>query len=411
MSLFLHGTSATPTPLLEALVARTDLADITIYHLHLGGPVPFAEERHKERFHSVSLFTAPALRKPVEEGWADYVPIFLSDIPELIRSGGIRIDAMLLQLSPPDRHGYCTLGTAVEAARAAADVTPLLLAEINEQMPRTHGNSLVRFAQLAAFTHTNRPLPEAPPGPESEVEARIGDHVAALVEDGSCLQMGIGGIPDAVLVRLKGKLDLGVHTEMFSDRLVDLVEAGVVTNRRKAIHPGRIVTSFVIGTRRVFDFVDDNPFVEFHPCDHTNDTAALRKNEKLVAINSALQVDLTGQVAADSLGHCIYSGIGGQVDFIRGAALSKGGKPIIALPSTAKQGTVSRITAELSPGAGVVTTRGHIRWVVTEYGAVNLHGQSLRQRGEALISVAHPNFRAELRQRLAAVRHYVLRCQ
>jgi acyl-CoA hydrolase len=408
MSLFLHGTSATPAPLLEALVARDDLRDITIYHLHLCGPVPFADRRYQDRFHSISLFTGPALRQPVEEGWADYVPVFLSDIPALLSSGRLKIDAMLLQLSPPDRHGYCTLGTAVEAARAAADVAPLLIAEINEQMPRTHGNSLVPFSRLTAFTHSNRPLPETPSQAESDIEARIGEHVAALIEDGSCLQLGIGGIPDAVLTRLKNKHDLGIHTEMFSDRLIDLVQAGAVTNRRKAIHRGRIVTSFVIGTKRLFDFVNDNPFVEFHPCDHTNDASALRKLEKVVAINSALQVDLSGQVSADSIGHRIYSGIGGQVDFIRGAALSPGGKPIIALPATACHGTVSRIVAELAPGAGVVTTRGHIHWVVTEFGAVNLHGLSLKQRGEALIAIAHPHFRGELRAQLAKLRHYVM---
>jgi acyl-CoA hydrolase len=249
-------------------------------------------------------------------------------------------------------------------------------------------------------------LPESPALAEDPVEARIGEIIADLVEDGSCLQMGIGGIPDAVLGRLKNKRDLGIHSEMFSDRLVDLVEAGAVTNRFKAIHPGRIVTSFVIGTQRVFDFVNDNPCVEFHPCDRTNDTSLIRMNSKTVAINSALQIDLTGQVSADSLGHRIYSGIGGQVDFMRGAALSEGGRPILALPSTARNGTCSRIVPELVPGGGVVTTRGHVHWVVTEFGAVNLHGMALRQRGAALISIAHPNFRAELLRAFQALRHY-----
>jgi acyl-CoA hydrolase len=406
MNLFLHGTSATPTPLLEALVARTDLENVTIYHLHLCGPVPFARPELSDRFRSVSLFTGPALREGVNAGWADYVPIFLSDIPALIRSRQIKIDAMLLQLSPPDQHDCCTLGTAVEVARAGVDTAPILVAEINERMPRTHGNTVVPFSRLTSFIHSNRSLPETPPLEEDPVEARIGEIIADLVEDGSCLQMGIGGIPDAALSRLKDKRDLGIHTEMFSDRLVDLVDAGAVSNRFKSIHAGRIVTSFVIGTQRVFDFVNDNPCVEFHPCDRTNDTSLIRMNSKTMAINSALQIDLSGQVSADSLGHRIYSGIGGQVDFMRGAALSEGGKPIIALPSTACKGTMSRIVPELLPGGGVVTTRGHVHWVVTEFGAVNLHGKTLRQRGEALISIAHPDFRAELQRAFRALRHY-----
>jgi acyl-CoA hydrolase len=406
MSLFLHGTSATPTPLLEALVARQDLENITIYHLHLCGPVPFANADISSRFRSVSLFTGPALREGVNAGWADYVPVFLSDIPALIHRRKIKIDAMLLQLSPPDQHDCCTLGTAVEVARAAADSAPILIAEINERMPRTHGNTVVPIGRLSSFIHTNRALPESPPLPEDPVEARIGEIIAGLVEDGSCLQMGIGGIPDAALSRLKNKRDLGIHSEMFSDRLVDLVEAGAVSNRFKSVHAGRIVTSFVIGTKRVFDFVNDNPVVEFHPCDRTNDTTLIRMNSKTVAINSALQIDLSGQVSADSLGHRIYSGIGGQVDFMRGAALSEGGKPIIALPATALKATQSRIVPELLPGAGVVTTRGHVHWVVTEFGAVNLHGMTLRQRGAALISIAHPDFRRELERSFRGLRHY-----
>ncbi len=408
MRVFIHGASATPTPLLEALAARTDLEGVRLYHLHTAGPMPFAEPRYAGRFVSVSLFTGPAMREAIADGRADFMPIFLSDIPALFRSGAVKLDAALLQLSPPDTHRLCTLGTSVDTAKAAADAAPLVIAEINEQMPRTLGNTVVPFQRITAFTHTNRPLLEHAPEPETAVEARIGELIAALVEDRSTLQMGIGTIPDAVLSRLGSKRDLGIHTEMFSDRVVDLAEAGAVTNRYKNVHPGRIVTSFVTGTRRVFDFVRDNPIVEFHPCDRTNDTALIRRNPRVVAINSALQVDLTGQVCADSFGHRIYSGIGGQLDFIRGAALSRGGKPVIALPSTAARGTVSRIVAELSPGAGVVTTRGHVHWVVTEYGAVNLHGRTLRERGEALISIAHPDFRAELQRQLAAIRHFVL---
>ncbi len=406
MNVFLHGGSATPTPLIEALARRSDLENVTLYHLHTEGPAPFAEPQHRGRFRSVSLFVGGPLRKAVEAGNADYVPVFLSDVPGLFHSGRIRLDAALLQLSPPNAHGLCSLGTSVDAAKAASDVAPLLLCEINDRMPRTLGNTIVAFDRVAAFAHTNRPLHQSQSEPETAAEAQIGDLVAGLVDDRSCLQVGIGGIPNAVLRRLRHKHDLGVHTEMFSDGFVDLYEAGAITNKYKVVHAGRTVTSFVIGTQRVFDFVDDNPLVEFHPCDRTNDTALIRRNERTVAINSALQIDLTGQVCADSIGHRIYSGIGGQLDFMRGAALSRGGKPILAFTSTAAHGAVSRIVSELNPGAGVVTTRGHVQWIVTEFGAVDLHGLPLRERGEALISIAHPDIRGALRTELAGIRHF-----
>jgi len=408
MRVFVHGAAATPTPLVVAMAARQDLEGVRLYHLHTTGPAPFAAPEAAGRFTSVSLFTGEPLRKAIQEGRADFMPIFLSDIPGLFSEGRIPLDVALVQLSPPDHHGNCTLGTSVDAAKAAADSARFVIAEINEQMPRTHGNTVVPFSRISAFIRTDRPIHEHKPAPETAVEGRIGEIIAGLVEDGSTLQMGIGAIPDAALSRLTGKHDLGIHTEMFSDRVVDLVESGAVTNRLKAIHPGRIVTSFVAGTRRLYDFVNDNPLVEFHPCDRTNDTALIRKNDKVHAINSALQIDLTGQICADSIGHRIYSGIGGQMDFIRGAALSKGGKAILALSSTAQGGKISRIAPELTPGAGVVTTRGHIHWVVTEYGAVNLHGMTLRERGEALVSIAHPDFRAELRRDLGRIRNYVV---
>jgi 4-hydroxybutyrate CoA-transferase len=408
MRLFLQGAAATPTPLIEALARRTELDNVTLYHMHTAGPAPFAAPEHEGRFFSVSLFTGPPVRKAIDEGRADFIPIFLSDIPALFTSGRIPLDVAVLQLSPPDRHGYCTLGTSVDTAMAAFQSARYVIAEINEQMPRTHGNTLVHLSRVSAWTHTNRPLHVHPRTTPNPVESAIGEHAAALIPDGATLQMGIGAIPDAVLRRLMNKVDLGVHTEMFSDGVVDLAEAGAITNRRKRLHPGRIITSFVMGTPRVYDFVHDNPFVEFHPCDHTNDTARIRKNELVAAINSALEVDLTGQVCADSIGSRIYSGIGGQMDFIRGSALSPGGKPIIALPSTAAGGKLSRISATLTPGAGVVTTRGHVHWVVTEYGAVNLFGRTLRQRAEALISIAHPDFRPELRRAFAETRHFVL---
>jgi acyl-CoA hydrolase len=296
MNVFVQGGSATPTTLIEALARRTDLANVRLYHLHLTGPVPFAGTEHRGRFTSISLFTGAGLRGPISEDRAEYLPVFLSDIPELFASKCIKLDAALVQLSPADRHGLCTLGVSVDAARSAVDHAPIILAEINEQMPRTHGHSVVPLSMVDAWTMTNRPLHEHEVEPETPTMARIGEFIADLVEDGACLQMGIGAIPDAALSRMKGKKDLGIHTEMFSDRVVELFEAGAITNRRKNVHPGRIVTSFVVGSRRVFDFVNDNPLVEFHPCDRTNDTAIIRKNPGVVAINSALQVDLSGQV-------------------------------------------------------------------------------------------------------------------
>jgi len=396
MNVFVHGAAATPTPLLEALVRRTDLTGVKLWHLHLEGPLAFTDPEHAGRFRSISLFTGAGLREPVAEGRADFVPIFLSDIPGLFTSGRVRLDAALVQLSPPDRHGICSLGTSVDTARAAVDSARVVLAEINQRMPRTHGHTAVPLERLAAWTATDRDLPAHGARPPTPVEERIGDHVAALVEDGACLQLGIGGIPNAVLARLEHHRDLGIHTEMFSDGVVRLIESGAVTNARKTIHPGRTIASFVVGSRQLYDFVDDNPLVEFHPCDRTNDTNLIRKLERVVAINSGLEIDLTGQVCADSIGHRVYSGIGGQMDFIRGAAMSPGGKPIIALPSTALGGSVSRIVAQLKPGAGVVTTRGHVHWVVTEHGAVDLHGKSLAERGRLLVSIAHPSHREPL---------------
>jgi acyl-CoA hydrolase len=405
---FLHGAAATPVPLVDALAARGDLEGVRLYHLHTSGTASFVAPGRANALRSVSFFVGPDVRSAVHEGRADFMPVFLSDIPGLFTTGAIPLDVALVQLSPPDRHGFMSLGTSVDAARAAVDSAKLVLAEINDRMPRTHGNSVLHVDRVHAFVHTDRPLHEATRTPETSVEARIGELVAGLVEDGATLQAGIGAIPDAVLARLVNHHELGIHTEMFSDGLIPLIEHGVVTNRHKAVHPGRTVTSFVTGTRRLYDFVDDNPTIEFHGCDRTNDTSLIRKNDKVTAINSAIEVDLSGQVCADSLGPAIFSGIGGQLDFLRGAALSRGGKPIIALPSTAARGTVSRIVCQLRPGAGVVTTRGHVHWVVTEYGARNLHGLSLRERGEALISIAHPDRRAELSRELNELRHFTI---
>ena len=408
MSVFIHGAAATPTPLIDALGARTDLEGVRTYHIHLEGEIPLAAPGKEEQFRMTSFFTGASLRAAVNEGRADFTPVFLSDVATLFWQGRIPLDAAMLQLSPPDSHGYCTLGTSVDCSVAASRTAKVLIAEINEQMPRTHGNTLVPLSSLAAYTVTNRPLPEHPPGDADAVEAAIGENVARLIPDGATLQMGIGAIPDAVLARLFDKHELGIHTEMFSDRVIDLVEAGVVTNRRKKVHPGRIATAFVVGSRRLYDFVDDNPLVAFYATDHTNDTAVIRRNDKVVAINSAIEVDLTGQVVADSMGFRIYSGIGGQMDFMRGAALSNGGVPVIALPSTAAKGKISRLVKSITEGAGVVTTRGHVHWIATEYGAVDLWGKSLRERAEMLISIAHPDFREELRRECAQARSFVV---
>lgn len=395
MRVFIHGASATPTPLLEALAARTDLEGVTVYSLHLSGAGAEAIAR-APHLRSVSLFTGPAMRQPIADGRADYVPVFLSDVPGLFRSGAIPLDAAIVQLSHPDGHGHCTLGVSVDAALAAVEVAPIVLAEVNSRMPRTCGNNVVPLARVTAFVTSDRALIPHAPVVVGPIERAIGERVAALVDDGATLQIGVGAIPEATLALLGNKVGLGVHSEMFSDGLIPLIEGGVVTNQHKAVHRGRTVASFVTGSPALFDFVHDNHAVELHPCDRTNDTALIRENPRVTAINSALEIDLSGQVCADSIGHRIYSGIGGQMDFVRGAALSVGGKAIIALPSTAVGGTVSRIVRELRPGAGVVTTRGHVQWVVTEYGAVDLRGRTVRERATLLASIAHPDFRGEL---------------
>jgi acyl-CoA hydrolase len=406
MRVFVHGAAATPTELLDALAARESLRDVELVHMHLEGRCDFVKPECEGRIRSNSLFSGPGVRAAIAEGRADFTPVFLSDIPRVFNSGVLPLDVAMLQLSPPDSHGYCTLGTSVDVAMSAARNARIVIAGINPRMPRAHGNTLVPLASLDAWMVSDRPLPLRSPAVPDKVEQMIGEHVARLIPDGATMQMGIGAIPDAVLALLTDKNDLGIHTEMFSDRVVDLVNAGVVTNVRKKVHPGRITTSFVLGSQLLFDFVNDNPFVEFYPADHTNDPGVIRKNDFVVAINSAIEVDLSGQVVADSMGHRIYSGIGGQMDFMRGAALSHGGVPIIALPSTAAGGKISRIVSTLKPGAGVVTTRGHVHWVVTEYGAVNLWGRNLRQRAELLISIAHPDVRAELAAEVREIRHF-----
>jgi len=402
---YLHEVAMAPHELLDALVRRAgDLTGVEVVALHTEGPAPHVAPEMAGRIRHNALFLGANVREAVNAGRADYTPVFLSRVPALFASGALPLDAALLQVSPPDDHGFCRLGISIACARAAADHARTVIALVNPRVPRSMGNSAVHVSRFAAMVEVDRPLPTVEPPPIGEIERRIGEHVASVVPDRATLQMGIGAIPDAVLARLGDRKDLGVHTEMFSDGLLALAEAGVVTNRSKTTWRGRIVTSFALGSQRLYDFVDGNPFVEFHPSDIVNDTREIRRIERMTAINSAIEVDLTGQVVADSIGELIYSGIGGQMDFVWGASLAPEGRAVIALPSMAKRGTVSRIVPTLAPGAGVVTTRGHVGYVATEYGIVNLAGQSLRRRAELLIEIAHPDARPDLRA-AAARRH------
>jgi acetyl-CoA hydrolase len=398
--IYLQGGAGTPHVLVGGLMERaSNLHDIEIIHLHTEGSAPYTAEAMEGHFRHNALFIGSNAREAVGAGRADYTPIFLSEIPSLFTAGGaLPLDVALIHVTPPDAHGYCSLGVSVDCALSAATHARLVIAQINPRMPRTRGHQLHISAIDVAFEGATE-LPEHEVQ-EASLEARaIGRHIAQLIEDGSTLQLGIGSVPDAVLAELGEHKDLGIHTEMFSDGVLPLVHSGVITGARKTLHPGVIVSAFVLGSRKLYDFVDGNHEVELHPADYTNDPAVIAANDRMVAINAALSVDLTGQVAADSLGARFYSGIGGQVDFIRGAAHSEGGKPVICLPSTAKEGTVSRICPELWHGSGVVTTRGDVHWVVTEFGARNLHGRTVRERARMLIDIAHPKFQAELEQR------------
>lgn len=395
---------AEPESLVRALTARgLELSDVEVVHLMTLGAADYVDN---SSFRHNAFFIGPNVRRAVAEGRADYTPIFLSELPALIRSGSRRVDVALLQLSPPDRHGDCSMGIHVDIQQAAIASARVVIAEINPNMPRTFGDTVVNLNQVDALVEANVPVLEMPAHEPDEVAMRIGGFVARLIDNGACLQMGIGTIPDAVLTYLGSKRDLGVHTEMFSDGLLALLENGNVTNRLKKIHTGKTVASFTMGSRRLYDYVDENQNVVFYASDYVNDPRVICQNDQVVAVNSALQIDLTGQVCADSLGYRFFSGIGGQVDFIRGAAMSRGGKPIIALPSTAKRGTVSRIVPHLDEGAGVVTSRGDVHYVVTEWGVAYLHGKTIRERALALIGVAHPNFRQELLD-FVQKKHYV----
>ena len=394
---FVQGACATPQVLIDALVERgPELRDVRLIHLHTEGPAPYLRPEFDAAFRHEALFVGSNAREAVNAGRADYLPVFLAEIPALFRSGRVPIDVALLNVSPPDAHGYCSLGTSVDCALQAARSARLVIAQVNPAMPRSLGDSFLHVDQIDWIVDTTAPLPEVTPGPASETEQAIGNAVSSLIEDGATLQLGIGAIPNAVLSALVNHRELGVHTEMFTDGVVDLVERGIITGERNPLHPGKLVTSFVMGSQRLYDFVHDNPQVEFHPSDYTNDTSIIRRNHRMVAINSAIEVDLTGQVCASSIGTRIYSGMGGQVDFMRGAALAEGGKPIIALPSTAAHGTVSRIVADLAPGSMVTLTQGHVHYVITEYGIADLYGKNLSERARALINIAHPAFRDEL---------------
>lgn len=393
---FVHGGVATPAQLVLALTARAEeLRDVEIVHLHTEGPAPYAAANYTASFRTNCLFVGANIRNAVNEGLADYIPIFLSEVPGLFRRGILPLDVALVQVSPPDRHGFCSLGVSVDVARAAVQVARHVIAQINPNMPRTHGDGLLHVSALHSAVVVDDPLPEIVASQPTPVESAIGRYVAELIEDGATLQMGIGAIPNAVLSALHTHRDLGIHTEMFADGAIDLIERGVVNNAQKRIHPGKVVSSFAMGTRRLYDFIDDNPQVVMLDVAYVNDTAVIRRNPRVTAINSAIEVDLTGQVAADSMGTVQYSGVGGQMDFVRGAALSEGGKPIIALPSATSKG-ISRIVPHLRLGSGVVTTRAHVHYVVTEYGIAYLYGRNLRQRARALIDIAHPAHRQEL---------------
>jgi acyl-CoA hydrolase len=393
----------------DALVARAPfLRDVEIVHMKTLGNADYTKPEFEGHFRHRSLFLGENVREAVAAGRVDYTPIFLSEIEELFDSGAMPLDVVLMQVSPPDDHGFVSLGTTVDCTMTAARCARVVIAEVNERMPRTHGDTSIHVSHISFIVETSRPLLEMESEPFTELQRRVGENVASLIPDGATLQTGIGGTPDAVMACLQDKRDLGIHTEMCSDGVIDLMEAGVLTGERKSLHRGKAVLSFVLGSQRLFDFVRENPSFEFRSISYTNDPYVVAQNDRMVAINSALQIDLTGQVCADSIGTRPYSGFGGQLDFIRGAARSKGGVPIIALPSTALHGNVSRIVPVLEPGAGVVTSRADVHFVVTEHGIAYLHGKSLRERAEALIAVAHPRFQGELED-FAVRAHYLER--
>ncbi len=400
---YIHPGCAVPEVLVDAMVSRADdLYGCEVLHLLSLGEAKYARPGMESHFRHTALFIGKNTRDAVNQGRADFVPVFLSEIPSLFYSREMKIDVALIHVSPPDAHGFCSFGVGVETTKAATEVARVVIAQVNPNMPRALGDSFIHVSKIHGIVETDVPIMEFPQvepdtsEEELQVYMKIGENIADLIEDGSTLQLGIGKIPDAVLMSLGGKSDLGIHSEMFSDGVIKLVESGVITNEKKSLHPGKMVASFVLGSKRLFEFIHNNPIAEFHPSQYVNDPFVISQNKKMIAINSALQIDLTGQVCADSIGYNFYSGFGGQADFIRGAARSEGGKPIMALPSTAKGGTISRIAVHLTEGAGVTTSRGDVHYVATEFGVANLHGKKISERVRALVSIAHPKFRDEL---------------
>jgi 4-hydroxybutyrate CoA-transferase len=403
---------AVPLELVRAMVRRKDeLENVTIYHILIVGDLPYVNPGMEKHFKHKAFFTGANVRKAVQDGRAEFIPIFLSEVPLLFKRNIIPVDVALLNVSPPDEHGFCSFGVDVGTIKTAADKAKIVIAQINSEMPRSLGDSFIhinKIHHIVEHTEAISELPQVDPNTSEEmlkIYDAIGKNTAELIEDGSTLQMGIGAIPDSVMKYLRDRRNLGIHTEMFSDGIVSLVEEGVINGEEKTIHPGKIIVGFVLGTKKVFKFIDNNPVIEFHPQEYVNDPFIIAQNKKMVAINSAIEIDITGQVCSDSIGTKIFSGIGGQVDFIRGAAHSDGGKPIIALPSITKDGNVSRIVPQLNPGAGVVTSRGDVHYVVTEYGVAQLFGKTLKERARELIKIAHPKFHDELTKYAKETRH------
>ncbi|WP_037373532.1 acetyl-CoA hydrolase/transferase family protein [Salinimicrobium xinjiangense] len=396
--IFFQGAAMTPKTLIEALVERhRDLREVEIIHIHTEGPAPYTEEPYREAFYTNSCFAAGNVRETINSKYGAYIPIFLSEIHLLFRKNILPLDVAFIQVSPPDKHGFCSLGVSVDITLPAIQTAKKVIAQINPQVPRTHGDGIIHVSKIFAATEVDVPVDVHHLSQPTEIEQQIGKHVAELVEDGATLQMGIGGIPNVVLSNLSNHRRLGIHTEMFSDGVLPLIEKGIITGEEKEVKTGKIVTCFAMGSPELYDFIDDNPLVHFKEAAYTNDTAIIRRNPKVTAINSAIEIDLTGQVCADTIGKYQYSGVGGQMDFIRGASLSEGGKAIIAMPSVTAKG-VSKIVPYLKEGAGVTTTRAHVHYIATEYGVVNLYGKNLKQRARALISIAHPNHRAALEE-------------
>lgn len=393
---YIQAAAAAPQQLINAMSARhEELRNVEVCHLHIEGEAPYANPELKDSFHVNSFFIGKNVRHTLHAGNGSYTPVFLSELPTLFQQNILDLDVVLIHVSEPDKHGYLSLGVSVEATLAAIDNATTVIAQVNKNMPRTHGAGIIHYTEIDYFVEVDDEIPTMHASEPSEIESKIGDYVAGLIEDRSTLQMGIGNIPNAVLSRLTNHKDLGLHTEMFSDGVIDLILSDVINGNYKKINRGRALTTFLMGSKRLYDYVDDNPFVEMRASNYTNNTSYIKQNPKMVAINSAIEVDVTGQVCADSIGSKMYSGVGGQMDFIRGASLSKGGKAIIALPSVTRKG-ISRIVPSLKPGAGVVTTRAHVHYVVTEYGIANLFGKTIKQRVKALVDIAHPDHREEV---------------